>query len=69
MFGFTACFVAALLFVIAPLPVYYSRYFIHEMLLLFFTALALGTSWRYTRSRSPFWAIAAGATRGRWVSD
>ena len=32
MFGFTACLVAALLFAFAPLPVYYSRYFIHETL-------------------------------------
>lgn len=32
MFGFLACLIAALLFVFAPLPVYYSRYFIHETL-------------------------------------
>ena len=32
MFGFVACFVAAILFAIAPLPVYYNRYFIHETL-------------------------------------
>ena len=32
MFGFIACLVAALLFAFAPLPVYYSRYFIHETL-------------------------------------
>jgi predicted membrane-bound mannosyltransferase len=30
MFGFIPCLVAALLFAIGPLPVYYSRYFIHE---------------------------------------
>jgi len=39
MFGFTACLVAALLFAFAPLPVYYSRYFIHETL---FVATTLG---------------------------
>jgi len=39
MFGFTACLVAALLFAFAPLPVYYSRYFIHETL---FVAATLG---------------------------
>jgi len=39
MFGFIACLVAALLFAIAPLPVYYSRYFIHETL---FVAATLG---------------------------
>jgi uncharacterized protein (TIGR03663 family) len=32
MFGFIPCLVAALLFAFAPLPVYYSRYFIHETL-------------------------------------
>jgi len=39
MFGFIPCLVAALLFAIAPLPVYYSRYFIHETL---FVAVTLG---------------------------
>ncbi|HEY2329962.1 MAG TPA: flippase activity-associated protein Agl23 [Verrucomicrobiae bacterium] len=32
MFGFIPCLIAALLFAFAPLPVYYSRYFIHETL-------------------------------------
>lgn len=39
IFGFTACIIAALLFAFAPLPVYYSRYFIHETL---FVAATLG---------------------------
>jgi uncharacterized protein (TIGR03663 family) len=39
LFGFTACLVAALLFAFAPLPFYYSRYFIHETL---FVAASLG---------------------------
>jgi uncharacterized protein (TIGR03663 family) len=39
MFGFVACLVAALLFALAPLPVYYNRYFIHETL---FVAATLG---------------------------
>src|SRR5450432_2772456 len=39
MFGFIPCLVAALLFAFAPLPVYYSRYFIHETL---FVAATLG---------------------------
>ena len=39
MFGFMPCLVAALLFAFAPLPVYYSRYFIHETL---FVAATLG---------------------------
>ena len=39
MFGFIPCLVAALLFAFAPMPVYYSRYFIHETL---FVAVTLG---------------------------
>jgi uncharacterized protein (TIGR03663 family) len=45
-FGFIACLIAAMLFAIAPLPVYYSRYFIHETV---FVALTLGlmvSGWR-----------------------
>jgi len=44
--------------------VFYSRYFIHEMLLVFFTALALGSAWRYTQTRSPGWAATTGAALG-----
>jgi uncharacterized protein (TIGR03663 family) len=40
---------AALFIAISPAMVFYSRYFIHEMLLIFFTALTLGTGWRYTQ--------------------
>ncbi len=39
MFGFASCFVGALLFAFAPLPLYYSRDFIHETL---FVASTLG---------------------------
>jgi len=39
IFGFIPSLVAALLFAVAPLPVYYSRYFIHETL---FIAATLG---------------------------
>ena len=38
-FGFIACLFAALLFAFAPLPLYYSRYFIHETM---FVAATLG---------------------------
>ncbi len=39
IFGFIPCLIAALLFAFAPLPIYYSRYFIHESL---FVAATLG---------------------------
>jgi uncharacterized protein (TIGR03663 family) len=49
MFGFVACFIAALLFAFAPLPVYYHRYFIHESLFVSATLgliLAGGRAWQ-----------------------
>ena len=48
-FGFIACLVAALLFAFAPLPLYYSRYFIHETLFVAATLgliLTGGRAWR-----------------------
>lgn len=42
---------AALFIAISPAMVFYSRYFIHEMLLVFFTALTMGGCWRYAQIR------------------
>ena len=44
--------------------VFYSRYFIHEMPLVFFIALTLGAAWRYAQSRSAHWAALTGAGLG-----
>jgi uncharacterized protein (TIGR03663 family) len=55
---------AAVFTAISPAMVYYSRYYIHEMLLVFFTYLALAAGWRYWRDRRPGWAILAGAAIG-----
>lgn len=55
---------AALFTAISPAFVFYSRYFIHEMLLVFFTFLALGAGWRYWRSRQLGWALLCGAAIG-----
>ena len=43
---------AAIFTAISPAMVFYSRYFIHEMLLVFFTALTLGAGWRYVQACS-----------------
>jgi uncharacterized protein (TIGR03663 family) len=43
---------AAIFVAVSPAMVFYSRYFIHEMLLVFFTALTLGAGWRYAQARS-----------------
>ena len=44
--------------------VFYSRYYIHEMLLVFFTFLALAAGWRYCRTGHSGWAITLGAALG-----
>jgi len=48
----------------SPALVFYSRYFIHEMLLVFFTFLTLVGAWRYWRSRKIGWVLLAGAGLG-----
>src|SRR5437763_9835516 len=55
---------AALLTASSPALVFYSRYYIHEMLLVFFTFLALAAGWRYWRTRKIGWALLAGAGVG-----
>jgi uncharacterized protein (TIGR03663 family) len=60
--GATIC--AALFTAISPAMVFYSDYFIHEMLLVFFAFLALGSFWRHYRSGKLVWAMIAGAAVG-----
>jgi uncharacterized protein (TIGR03663 family) len=55
---------AAALLAISPAMVFYSRYFVHEMLLVFFTALLIAAGWRYSRTRRIGWALLAGAAAG-----
>jgi uncharacterized protein (TIGR03663 family) len=57
--AFSALFIA-----ISPAMVFYSRYFIHEIPLVFFTTLLLASLWRYHQSHHPEWAIVAGASIG-----
>jgi uncharacterized protein (TIGR03663 family) len=52
MFGFIACLVAALLFALSPLPVYYSRYFIHETLFVAATFGLILCGWRSLQKKS-----------------
>ena len=60
MFGFIPCFVAALLFAFAPLPVYYNRYFIHETLFVAATLGLILTGWRAWQKNSLWSAALAG---------
>lgn len=55
---------AALFTALSPAMVFYSRYFIHEMLLVFFSVLAIGAGWHYRETPSPGWALAFGAAVG-----
>ena len=59
--GTVATLVAAALLALSPAMIFYSRYFIHEMLLVGFTGLLLGSAWRYLRSPGPGWAAGGGA--------
>jgi uncharacterized protein (TIGR03663 family) len=44
--------------------VFYSRFYIQEMLLVFFTFAAIAAGWRYARTRSLGWVLLAGAFVG-----
>ncbi len=55
---------AGALTALSPAMVFYSRYYIHEMLLVFFTALLIVAEWRYTRSGRIGWRLLAGAAVG-----
>src|SRR5579859_6028882 len=62
MFGFVPCLLAAILFAVAPLPVYYDRYFIHESLFCAATFCLIISSWRAWKTQSPSWAAVAGCS-------
>ncbi len=62
--GWPAAVAAGVLTAISPAMVFYSRYYIQETLLVFFTFAALASAWRYARTRSVVWAAAAGASLG-----
>ena len=55
---------AMLLAAVSPAMVFYSRYYIHEMLLIFFSLLALVAGWRYWQTRGIGWALLTGAAIG-----
>ncbi len=50
MFGFIPSLLAAILFAIAPLPVYYDRYFIHESLFCAATFGLILSGWRASKT-------------------
>jgi uncharacterized protein (TIGR03663 family) len=62
--GRTPAVFAGLLTALSPAMVFYSRYYIQEMLLVLLTFAAIASAWRYVRSRSLLWAAATGAFFG-----
>jgi uncharacterized protein (TIGR03663 family) len=61
IFGFLPCLIAALLFAVAPLPVYYDRYFIHEPLFVTATLGLIVAGWRLCKRTSVSQAALAAA--------
>ncbi len=55
---------AGLFTALSPAFVYYSRYYIHELLLVFFTLLFVAAAWRFWKSGTIAWAILSGAALG-----
>ena len=66
--GFFATGAAALLMALSPAGVYYSRYYIQETLLVFFSLGAIACGWRWLNcehaARRKLWAVAAGLCLG-----
>ena len=62
--GLISAAMAALLTAISPAMVYYSRYYIHEMLLVVFTFAALLAVFRFWERRRMAWAATAGVCIG-----
>lgn len=62
--GRCAALIAGLLLAVSPAMVFYSRYYIQETLLVFFTFLAIAAGWRYVQSRRSGWALLCGVSVG-----
>ena len=55
---------AGLFTAVSPAMVFYSRYYIHEVLLVCFTFLVLAAGWRWWRTPKVGWALVAGSALG-----
>jgi uncharacterized protein (TIGR03663 family) len=55
---------AVILTAVSPVLVFYSRYYIQEMLLVCFSLGVIGCGYRYIRTRSILWLLAAGVFGG-----
>ncbi len=66
--GFRPAALSAVFAAVSPAMVYYSRYYIHETLLVAFSFGALVSICRYLQAPRAAWAIAAGTTIGLMVA-
>lgn len=55
---------ALLMTAVSPMMVYYSRYFIMEVLLTLLVAVALGSFWRFSQGGTRLWLVGGGAALG-----
>jgi len=62
--GSAEMLMAALLTAVSPIMVFYSRYYIQETLLVFFTAFVIAAGYRYANSCRLGWALAVGVGLG-----
>lgn len=62
--GRWACVCAAVLTAISPAMVFYSRYYIQEMLLVCFSFGVIGFGYRYVQTKRIAWAVLMGASLG-----
>jgi uncharacterized protein (TIGR03663 family) len=66
--GRRAAVVAGALLAISPAFVFYSRYYIQETLLTFFTLAVIVCGWRYSQSRQSRWLTLAGVSAGCMIA-
>ena len=62
--GTGATLAAAVLTAVSPALLFFSRYYIHEMLLVFFSLWLLAAAWRAIQSGKLGWCLLAGAALG-----
>lgn len=64
LLGRGATLAAGVLLAVSPAMVFYSRYFIHELLLVVFTWLWIVAGWRWWKTQRLPWLVLAGAALG-----
>lgn len=66
--GWPLVLLTSALLAVSPAMTFFSRYYIHEMLLILFNAGALISLFRYSMSGKPAWIVTAGIFTGLMVS-